>query len=265
MSSRKGVGIGAFDQSRLTTAHYVNHGSSLRSMNTQALEAQIAVLKSSLHQFASTHAKDIKSDPGFRAQFARMCNAIGVDPLASSSHAAARSGGDSIWAQLLGGSVNDFYFELAVRVVEICGQTRDENGGLISIREVCHRMMAGRLGHGLADISLDDISRAVDTLQPLGTAYTIVTMGSTSYIRSVSRQFNTDQSAVLEAAQVLGFVSIPMLVDNLSWNQARARTAIEDLLGEGLLWVDKAIFEWEYWSPASIVNMPTTGSDYRYV
>jgi hypothetical protein len=32
-------------------------------------------------------------------------------------------GGD----QLLGGSVNDFYFELAVRVVEVCGQTREEN------------------------------------------------------------------------------------------------------------------------------------------
>jgi ESCRT-II complex subunit VPS22 len=81
-----------------------------------------------------------------------MCAAIGVDPLASSSGAGGKEGGGSLWSQLLGGSVNDFYFELAVRVVEVCGETREENGGLIGVREVSERIMRTRM-EGVAEIT----------------------------------------------------------------------------------------------------------------
>lgn len=146
--SRRGVGLAAFDRSRLTSAQYASHGSTLRSANAQALENQLAVFRSLLHQFARTHARDIRSNPTFRAQFARMCAAIGVDPLASSNsntNGSGSGGGGSIWAQLLGRSVNDFYFELAVRVVEVCSETRGENGGLIELRKVRERIMRGRI------------------------------------------------------------------------------------------------------------------------
>jgi ESCRT-II complex subunit VPS22 len=148
--SRKGVGLAAFDRSRLTSAQYASHGSTLRSANAEALETQLAVFRSLLQQFAQTHAKDIRSNPTFRAQFARMCAAIGVDPLASSNHQSSPSssgsgGAGSIWAQLLGRSVNDFYFELAVRVVEVCSETRGENGGLIELRKARERIMKGRM------------------------------------------------------------------------------------------------------------------------
>lgn len=143
--SRKGVGLAAFDRSRLTSAQYASHGNTLRSANAQALETQLSVFRSLLQQFAQTHAKDIRSSPSFRAQFARMCAAIGVDPLASSNSGGGASSGGSIWAQLLGRSVNDFYFELAVRVVEVCGETRSENGGLIEVRKVKERIMSGRM------------------------------------------------------------------------------------------------------------------------
>ncbi len=139
--SRKGVGLAAFDRSRLTSAQYASHGSNLRSTNAQALETQLAVFRSLLQQFSQTHGKEIRSNPTFRAQFARMCSAIGVDPLASSNS----SSGGSIWAQLLGRSVNDFYFELAVRVVEVCAATRAENGGLIEVRKVRDKIALGRM------------------------------------------------------------------------------------------------------------------------
>ncbi|KAK0637373.1 EAP30/Vps36 family-domain-containing protein [Bombardia bombarda] len=254
--SRKGVGLAAFDRSRITSAQYASHGSSLRSANAQAFEAQLAVFRSLLQQFAQTHAKDIRSDPTFRAQFARMCAAIGVDPLASSNHQSSSGGsggGGSIWAQLLGRSVNDFYFELAVRVVEVCGETRGENGGLIEVPKVRERIMRGRM-EGAEEISEDDILRAVGTLKPLGGAYEVIKVGSKPYIRSVPKEFNTDQTAVLEAVQVLGYVSVSMLMANLRWARARAQTAVEDLVAEGMLWVDKQCVEWEYWSPGFMLE-----------
>lgn len=141
--SRKAVGLAAFDRSRLTSAQFASHGSNLRSTHASSLSTQLSVFRSLLQQFAQTHAKDIRSNPSFRAEFGRMCAAIGVDPLASSSGAGRGEG--SLWSQLLGGSVNDFYFELAVRVVEVCGQTREENGGMMPVKECRQRIMKGRM------------------------------------------------------------------------------------------------------------------------
>jgi len=56
--------------------------------------------------------------------------------------------------------------------------------------------------------SSDDILRAVNTLKPLGSSYSILTVGHKMYIRSIPKELNTDQSAVLEAAQLLGYISV---------------------------------------------------------
>src|SRR4051794_17374434 len=127
--SRKGVGLAAFDRSRITSAQYASHGNNLRSSHSTSLATQLSVFRSLLQQFAQTHAKDIRSNPSFRAQFARMCAAIGVDPLLASSTSGGGRDGGSVWSQLLGGTVNDFYFELAVGVVGGGGRARGGEGG----------------------------------------------------------------------------------------------------------------------------------------
>ena len=71
-------------------------------------------------------------------------------------------------------------------------------------------------------------------------------------IRSIPKELNTDQSTVLEAIQVLGYITCSMLEDNLGWKHARAETVIEDLLADSLVWVDLQAPEKEYWSPASM-------------
>jgi ESCRT-II complex subunit VPS22 len=84
-----------------------------------------------------------------------MCNTIGVDPLAASNIKGknGRRGlgeGGSFWTQILGGDMNDFYFEVAVRVVELCRETRSENGGLIGVKECRKRVGKGKaIGSGL--------------------------------------------------------------------------------------------------------------------
>ena len=68
-------------------------------------------------------------------------------------------------------------------------------------------------------------------------------------IRSIPKELNTDQSTVLEALQVLGYVSVSMLRDNLGWEAARAQTVIDDLMADSLVWVDEQGVEREYWAP----------------
>lgn len=151
-SNRRGVGLGAFSRNTIASAQYANHGNNLRAAHANSLQTQLSVFQSLLHQFSVTHGKEIRSNPTFRAEFARMCNAIGVDPLASSNRrgGSAAKGEGSFWAQMLGGSVNDFYFELGVRVVEVCRDTRAENGGMMAVNEVRGRILKGRgIGGGM--------------------------------------------------------------------------------------------------------------------
>ena len=88
------------------------------------------------------------------------------------------------------------------------------------------------------------------SLKPLGSGFSIVTVGRKQMIRSIPKELNTDQSTVLEAIQVLGHITCSMLEDNLGWENARAETAIDDLLADSLVWVDLQAPEKEYWSPA---------------
>ena len=254
MSSRRGVGLSAFQNRNSLSTSYASHGANLRSSQDTSLQTQLSVFQSLLHNFALQHADTIKSNPTFRAEFARMCNAIGVDPLAGSNVKGKAGGGKGLGSWLggimKGGGVNDFYYQVAVRVVEVCRSSRGENGGLIAVEECKARVGRGRGLGGQLDVSDDDILRAVKSLAPLGSGFSVVTVGITQMIRSVPKELNTDQSTVLEAIHVLGYVTCSMLEDNLAWEYARAETVIADLLSDALVWVDSQATEKEYWSPA---------------
>lgn len=258
-SNRRGVGLSAFSNAAISSDQYARHGQQLRTSHADALANQLSVFQAALHNFSLTHAKDIRSNPTFRAEFARMCNAIGVDPLAGSNvkGAGAVGGGGkagSVWAKMLGSSVNDFYFELAVRVVEVCRETRSENGGMIAISEVHKRITKGRAGvvGGGMEVTEDDIMRAIESLEPLGGMFKTQTLGGCKFIRSVPKELNPDQATVLEVIQVLGFVTVSMMQANLAWERARAIAVIDDLVADSLVWVDLQGEETEFWSPASM-------------
>ena len=148
MTTRRGAGLSAL-QSR---SSYASHGAALRSSNLSSYQTQLSVFQSLLHTFGLQHGDKIKENPAFRAEFARMCNAIGVDPLAGSNVTGKgkKSGKGSWWSQIMGGDVGDFYFGLAVKVVEVCRDSRGENGGLIGVEECRERIRKGReIGGGM--------------------------------------------------------------------------------------------------------------------
>ena len=243
-----GVGFAAFNQRVISTQQLQEHGNSIRRTHVDELNTQLSVFQAALANFSRTHADDIRSNPQFRNEFSKICNAIGVDPLASSSN--NKSGGN-FWAEMLGGSVNDFYFELAVRVVEVCRRTRAENGGIIPVADVRDLILQQdkKVGGGL-ELSEDDILQAVRALKPLGSEFGILEIGKSKMIRSIPKELNRDQSTVLEAIQVLGFVSVSMLEDNFNWDRPRAQTVIDDMLSASLVWVDFQASEGpEYWAP----------------
>jgi ESCRT-II complex subunit VPS22 len=271
MTSRRGRGVGlsAFENSSSLTTSYATHGAALRDVHNSSLETQLAVLQELLHRIAIDHADSVKANPTYQREFARMCTAVGVDPMAGAG--TGRRKGKGWWKQVFGGDEKDFYNAVGVRVVEVCRATRGENGGLLGVEE-CKEMIRNGKGRGIGGgIEVDDeygcppirswmlprpdvcmqrdILQAVKALAPLGSGFSIITVGNKRMIRSIPKELNTDQSKALEAIQVMGFVTVSMLEDNLAWQTARAQTVMEDLVADGLVWVDEQAAEKEYWAP----------------
>lgn len=254
MSTNRGVGLSAFTNRSSLTSSYASHGAALRSSQGQSLKAQLSSFQQALHHFALQHGEKIKKDPNFRAEFARMCNAIGVDPLAGSNAAAPKGKSKGWLGSALGGEVGEFWYRVAVRVVDVCRASRDENGGLLALDQCREVVQKGKGIGGGMEVSNDDIIRAVESLKPLGSGFSIVSIAGKQMIRSIPKELNTDQATVLEALHVLGFVTVSMLEDNLAWEHARAVTVIQDLETDSLVWVDLKCGEAEYWSPAFLAG-----------
>lgn len=107
--------------------------------------------------------------------------------------------------------VGDFYYELGIQIIEACITSRTNDGGLTELNEIMRRVevMRGMTGNKKKDntkqtqqISEDDIVRAIKTLKPLSGGYEVLQIGNRKLVRSVPKELDKDQSALLLLAQV---------------------------------------------------------------
>lgn len=158
-------------------------------------------------------------------QFNKMCAGIGVDPLASNK---------GFWAQLLG--VGDFYYELAVQIIEICLFTRSLNGGLICLSDLTQRVQKRRK---IDKISTEDIKIAINKVHLLGAGFSLLQSGKTTLVVSVPTELSSDHAAILQMAQASdSHVTVGELVQKLQWVEKRVRLALDLMMQAGMAWLD---------------------------
>ncbi|KAL0140241.1 EAP30/Vps36 family-domain-containing protein [Mucor lusitanicus] len=230
---RRPVGVASVTYRKRTEKEFQQIGDSIAAKELEQLQSQMDVFKTNLQEFAQKHRKDIRKDPTFRAHFQRMCTNIGVDPLASNK---------GFWADLLG--VGDFYYELGIQIIEACIVSRINDGGLTELSEIMRRVQVMRGSNNNSkqqqqQISEDDIVRAIKTLKPLSGGYEVLPIGDRKLVRSVPKELDKDQSALLLLAQKTGYVDYDMIKNELGWNPERIKTATQHLLQDGIAWLDK--------------------------
>lgn len=225
---------------------YLRIGKSLLERHASQLSAQLAVFHSALVNFAAEHADSIKKNHDFREKFTKMCLLIGVDPLEL-----------LLFADSTTKKSDDFYMGLAVRAVEICQETRDINGGLISVKELHSRLQEAVTVP--LQVSEDDVARSLGFLSNLGKDYETLRISDGLWVKFsgpvVSSAISNDQRKVYElCAFTGGYATHGLLRDNYGWEKVRAKTVIDDMIRSGLLWVDAqgADGQWQYWEPSWI-------------
>ncbi|VDK75769.1 unnamed protein product [Litomosoides sigmodontis] len=238
---RRGVGVGAVQQKKDLQAKFQAKGSELASEQLNKFSQELATFQAKLEEFAHKHRDEIRRNSQFRRHFQDMCASVGVDPLASSK---------GFWAEKLG--VGDFYYELAVQIVEVCMSTNHINGGVMTIEELRNRLLRSRARTRRDAITTDDILRAVDKLKVLGNGFELIALGSGRFlVQSVPGELSMDDSRVLQLAEDAAYVTKELIMDRLRWDERRTDVVLEHLVKEGIAWIDKQSADTvQYWIPS---------------
>lgn len=235
--------MGAVQRQQQTESKYREKSAEIAKEQLAKLSEQMEVFRSKLQEFSIKHKKDIRKDPNFRRAFQKMCSNVGVDPLSSSTN---------FWTSILG--VGDIYYEIAIQVVEICMALNHQTGGVMDINELYNRLLRSRKASSKseADISVDDIVRAIEKIAILGNGIQLIKCKNTYLVNSLSSEVNMEQNEVIKLAQESsGQVSAQLLITKLNWSQTKAEKALNELTMEGIVWVDESGRGKEtiYWFP----------------
>lgn len=240
---RRKAGVGAIHKQQLEREKYKDKGTELQENQLEQMTKQMETFRINLEEFATKHKSEIKKNSRFRRQFTEMCASIGVDPLASAK---------GFWSVL---GIGDFYYELAIQIVEVCLATNDKNGGLISLDELRSRLIRARgQRKEHQEITNEDLLAAAKKLRVLGDSFLVVPIGRGKYlVRSIPGELSMDHTAVLQQASLSGDskVSKSVLEKELRWEEGRAQRALDHMVKEGFAWIDEQGEEENlYWFPS---------------
>lgn len=240
MRRRGAGGVGAIHKQQLAQSRFKDKGSEIADDQLQHMSKQMETFRTNLQEFAGKYKKNIRKNPQFRQQFQEMCAAVGVDPLASSK---------GFWANMLG--VGDFYYELGVQIIEVCLATRHRNGGILPLDDLRKLVIKSRsVSAKHEDIETDDLLRAIDKLKVLGEGFRVISCGKSYIVQSVPAELSVDHTSVIQKANGTGYVTVSSLIEDFQWEKLRAERALEELIREGLVWVDEQNRgEPSYWFP----------------
>ncbi|KAK1934265.1 Vacuolar-sorting protein SNF8 [Phytophthora citrophthora] len=260
---RRGVGIGAVRKKQEQAKQFSEVGEQIVEANLSHVSSQLELFRTNLQAFAIKYKNNIKKDPDFRRKFQVMCAKIGVDPLASKK---------GFWSELL--DVGDFYYELAVQIIEVCIITRPKNGGLIGMSDLL-RLLEKKRGPAMQTVIDDDVKRAVKKLSVLGEGFQLIDMEERTMVSAmklvghykgletdeenlvmlqivtVPVVLSRDHSTILALAQTTGgMVNVSILARELQWDKKRSMLALNLLLREGMMWLDEQTSEPSYFFPS---------------
>ncbi|PLW04959.1 hypothetical protein PCANC_27998 [Puccinia coronata f. sp. avenae] len=254
---RRGVGISSLERTSATTASYNTLSDSLSAASLATLQQEVTIFQRTLQTFAGKHGSKIKSDPEFRGAFSAMCQELGVDPLAG--------GKRGIWDWV---GFGHWSIALAVQLVDVCLATRIRNGGLHEINDLIRAVSSLRdipitkqqqQQHAPSKtdtprpntasfsdllnttITEQDIVRAIKSLEPLGSGYSVITIGAKRFVRSVPTELDNDSLVIFDSilSGTHQYTSEQLLQSSLNWSPDRAKHALDKaVMVDAMLWRD---------------------------
>ncbi|ODV97000.1 hypothetical protein PACTADRAFT_1583 [Pachysolen tannophilus NRRL Y-2460] len=250
--NNKKLGLSAFENYSDIEKQFQNLGNSLLEKQSTELATQLQVFQNALINYSKEHHKEIVENPKFRSEFSKICSSFGVNPLVGNS-----SNNEELSNIVV--KNDEFYFELAIKIIETCNETKNINGGIIKMKELKKLLNLSYNMNSLMPlnfkISESDIIKSIGCLKTLGDELKIIQIGSKNYIKVIPQALNKDENLILETCNFIGgYVSVALLRDNFQWEYIRCKSILDDMVSNGLLWIDEQGEDGEilYWEPSWI-------------
>lgn len=228
----KRVGLAAFDDNKIR--QYSELGQSIVQKKTNELTTQLQLFKSILLNFLKEHNEELSKDITLRNEFIKICRSVGIDPLQIYDKHDSK--------------MNEFYFELCVRIIEFSNSMKDINGGLLPVKDFLAKFKE-------LNITFKDVEVSVGLLSSLNDELKIIKIGSKHYIKNFNIELTNDQNMILETVNNIGYVSVSILRDNFGWKAYRSQEILNEMISNGYLWLDDNNGELLYWDPAWIIKV----------
>ena len=242
-----GRGLASFDSADRKKQEYRTLGRKLIEEQREQIKTQLQVFQNALITFRKQHAEELRSNPELWAKFNDICRSFGIDPLVISSLGIGTKA-----------ARQEKYNQLALRIIEICRLTKNFNGGILSVQDLLTLINCESWFTEDPEVKIteQDVLISLENLKALGDELQLMVIGSRNYIKSTTEEINADQGLILSAADVMGYVSVRILRDNFKWKRYRCESNLDDLVSNGILWIDDQSEDHEriYWITSWINN-----------
>lgn len=139
-------------------------------------------------------------------------------------------------------------------MIEVCLATSRQNGGLITIEELRKKVLLSRSAcrSKEEEITVDDVLRSINKISILGSGIQVLKSNKSYIVQSVPKELSMDHTELVKLAQSKkGYIHKAMVLNELKWEENRFIKVINDMIMEGLLWLDKQLPDkmTYYWFP----------------
>lgn len=154
--------------------------------------------------------------------------------------------------------MGDFYYELAVKVAEVCLAAKARNGGIMSLTEVQTILAKRKTKLGMErssrtqEVATSDLQIAVNKLSQLGGGFRTVQVGKSVMVICVPTELDNDHMQVMTAASAYKEtgLTIEQVMYTTKWSKERVQRAMDLLLQEGMAWLDVYQGQESYYFPS---------------
>jgi len=217
------MGLRRIEEKLTKEAEMKRKGAELALKSLKEMSSKVKELHNDLQKLEKRYQTDLKKNPELARRLMALREELGL-PRAIGIYEVGRHPG---LKQRLKGK-DDYHNFLALRILEIGKQIRNQTGGLLSVSELALRLSDESQG---ITVPIGDITKALDLLAKNGMIHEIRQLAGMNVIVFIDPKLSQDHQVILElAARFQGEIGLTDLVRETSWTLERVNQTLTQLI-----------------------------------
>ncbi|UCE13430.1 MAG: hypothetical protein JSV04_14760 [Candidatus Heimdallarchaeota archaeon] len=193
----------------------------LKSLET--MSQKVHELHTELQALEERYQSDLKKNPKLAQRLMMVREELGL-PRAIGIYEVSQKPG---FVQRLHGQ-DEYHNFLALRILEIGNNLRNQTGGLLSVSELVLKLNDESQG---ITVAIADITKALDLLTKNGMIHKIIELAGMKVVAFIDPKLSKDHQVILEqAARFHGQIGLTELIKETSWTLERVNQALSPLI-----------------------------------